>query len=137
MKTSLSGIALVAACGLLTCDVFARNYKPAFLIKNASPLLTKRKYYFSYYNYDRMIKFGSDDNEKKTHFQTFMTSAGFGPSTTVFKTLAAKEIETVGGFLTMDVKLFSKENLNKDGSQRLSTGDILKLQNLRMWAYCR
>ena len=84
-----------------------------------------------------MIKFGSDDNEKKTHFQTFMTSAGFGPSTTVFKTLAAKEIETVGGFLTMDVKLFSKENLNKDGSQRLSTGDILKLQNLRMWAYCR
>ena len=50
MKTSLSVIAFVTACGQLTCDVFASNYKFAFIIKNASPLplLTTNKSNYSY-----------------------------------------------------------------------------------------
>ncbi len=50
MKTSLSVIAFVTACGPLTRDVFAWNNKPAFFTKNISPLqlLTTNKSNYSY-----------------------------------------------------------------------------------------
>ena len=101
MKTSLSGIALVTACGLLTCNVFAWNYKPTFLLKTISPVLTKRKSDHSYFTYEEMIKFGPEDHEKWTRFQTFLTSAGFGVSSTAYKALTAKGIKTMGSFLPM------------------------------------
>ena len=107
MKTLLSGIAIVTACRPITCDVFAWSNKPAFLIKNISPLLTKRKSNHSYFIYEEMIKFGPEDYEKKTRFQTFLTSAGFGVSSTSYKALTAEGIETMGSFLPMEAKLFS------------------------------
>ena len=84
-----------------------------------------------------MIKFGRDDYDKKTRFQMFMTSAGFRASSTGYKALAAKGIEMIGSFLLMEAKLFSKKNLDRDGLQGFTTGEVLKLQNLWMWAYCR
>ena len=84
-----------------------------------------------------MIKFGPDYYEKKTCFQTLMTSAGFGVSLTSYRALVAEGIETMGSFLPMEVKLFLKENLDKDGSLVLKTGEVLKLQSLWMWAYCK
>ena len=41
------------------------------------------------------IKFGADDYDKKARFQTFMTSTGFGASSTAYKALAAKGIDTM------------------------------------------
>ena len=79
------------------------------------------------------IKFGADDYEKKRHFQTFMTSAGFGASSTAYRALVAKGIDTIG----MEAKLFSKDNLDKDGTFGLKTSEVLKLQSLWMWAYCK
>lgn len=136
MKTSLSVIAFVTACGPLTRGVFAWNNKPAFFTKNISPLqlLTTNKSNHSYLlNKEMSIKFGADDYEKKRHFQTFMTSAGFGASSTAYRALVAKEIDTMG----MEAKLFSKDNLDKDGTFRLKTSEVLKLQSLWMWAYCK
>ena len=68
-----------------------------------------RKSNHSYFIYKEMIKFGPEDYEKKTHFQTFMTSAGFGVSATPYKVLVTKGIETMESFLPMEAKLFSKE----------------------------
>ena len=50
MKTSLSVIAFVTACGPLTSDVYAWIYNPAFIIKNTLrlPLLTTNKSNYSY-----------------------------------------------------------------------------------------
>ena len=54
-----------------------------------------------------MIKFGPEDYEKKTWFQAFLTSTGFGVSSTAYKALTAEGIETMGSFLPMEAKLFS------------------------------
>ena len=97
MKTWLSGIALVTACGLFTCGVFAWNYKPTFFTKNISPLqlLTTNKSNHSYLLHKEMsIKFGADYYEKKPRFQTFMRSAGFGPTLNAYRALVAEEIDT-------------------------------------------
>ena len=83
------------------------------------------------------IKFGADNYDKKGHFQTFMTSAGFGTLSTAYKALAAEGIDTMGSFLPMEAKLFSKDNLDKDGTFGLKTSEVLKLQSLWMWAYCK
>ena len=72
-----------------------------------------------------MIKFGPEDYEKKTRFQTFLTSAGFGVLSTAYKALTAIGIETMGSFLPMEAKSFSKDNLDKNGSHGLTTGEIL------------
>ena len=79
-----------------------------------------------------MIKFGRDDYDKKTRFQMFMTSVGFGALSTGYKALATEGIEMMGSFLLMETKLFTKENLDKDGYQSFTTGEVLKLQNLWM-----
>ena len=79
-----------------------------------------------------MIKFGPEDYEKKTWFQAFLTSTGFGVSSTAYKALTAEGIETMGSLLPNEAKLFSKENLDNNRSHGLTTGEILKLQNLWM-----
>ena len=67
----------------------------------------------------------------------FMTSAGFSPSSNAFRALAAEEIDTVGSFLRLEAKLFSKENLDRNGSLNLKTAEVMRLQGLWMWAYCK
>ena len=66
-----------------------------------------------------------------------MTNADFGVLTTAYKALTTEGIETMGRFLPVEAKMFSNDNLDKNGSQGLITGEVLKLQNLWMWAYCR
>ena len=83
------------------------------------------------------IKFGADDYDKKARFQTFMMSAGFGASSTAYKALAAEGKDTMGSFLPLEAKLFSKDNLDKNGAFGLKTSEVLKLQSLWMWAYCK
>ena len=83
------------------------------------------------------IKFRADDYEKKPRFQTFMMSAGFGSSSNAYRALAAERINNMGSFLPMKAKLFTKDNLDKDGKFDLKMSEVLRLQGLWMWAYCK
>ena len=84
-----------------------------------------------------MMKLALDDYVKSTKFQMFLSNAGFGSSSAGYKALAGKGIKTMADFLPMEVKLFSKDNLNKDGLEKLTIGEALKLQTLLMWVYCK
>ena len=66
-----------------------------------------------------------------------MSRAGFGSSSAGYRAFAAKGFDVMADFLPMGAKLFSNANLNKDCSHNLTTWEVVKLQTLWTWAYCR